>query len=121
MGGVLAAEAAAPPVSAAGSAAEEVPGSEEDGAAGGVLTSDLGEVLNMGGVLTSDLGEVPNMGGVLTSDLGELPAAVRDRILHARRAVAATLCFAPLTGKGLGVLAFLIACLIASDCLPHRP
>ena len=107
MGGVLAAEAAAPPVSAAGSAAEEVPGSEEDGAAGGVLTSDLGEV--------------PNMGGVLTSDLGEVPAAVRDRILHARRAVAATLCFAPLTGKGLGVLAFLIACLIASDCLPHRP
>ena len=93
MGGVLAAEAAAPPVSAAGSAAEEVAGSEEDGAAGGVLTSDL----------------------------GELPAAVRDRILHARRAVAATLCFAPLTGKGLGVLAFLIACLIASDCLPHRP
>jgi len=43
--------------------------------------------------------------GVMTSDLGGLPTAVRDRILHARRAVAATLCFAPLTGKGLGVLA----------------
>ena len=65
--------------------------------------------------------EASDLGGVMASDLGGLPTAVRDRILHARRAVAATLCFAPLTGKGPGVLAFLVASLIAPDCLPHRP